>query len=132
MDAEPGLTVSIDESLGEPVYRQVANTIRKYLVDGALEPGDRLPTVRQLAADLAVNLNTIAKAYRVLEEEGWVSLKRGRGAVVRERSAPQPPPTALNSWRQQLDALLAKAQSSGLNPGTLALQLREMADGLED
>src|SRR5215475_2153528 len=81
-------SLRIDLSSTIPVYQQIADQVRAMLVAGQLSPGDRLPTVRQVAVDLGVNHNTVAEAYRNLADEGWLLLERGRGAVVTERSTP--------------------------------------------
>ena len=64
------LTITIDRVLEDPVYAQVAQQLRQSIASGALVPGTALPSVRRLAGDLGVNLNTIARAYRLLEEKG--------------------------------------------------------------
>jgi DNA-binding transcriptional regulator YhcF (GntR family) len=63
-----------------PLYRQIADAIRTLLVAGTLVPGDILPPVRRLAIDLGLHFNTVAEAYRALALEGWLDLRRGRGA----------------------------------------------------
>ena len=75
--------VRIDLGSSIPVYRQIADQIRAMLVAREFSPGERLPTVRQVAVDLGVNHNTVAEAYRNLADEGWLSLERGRGALGR-------------------------------------------------
>ena len=62
----------IDLSSSVPAYRQIAGGIRTMLVAGGFGPGDLLPTIRQLATDLGIHPNTVAEAYRLLAEEGWV------------------------------------------------------------
>ena len=82
------LVVSLNSKV--PVADQILNGIRCAIAAGELEPGDELPPVRQLASDLGVNLNTVARAYRALEAAGLVSTARGRGTHVtasRETSA---------------------------------------------
>ena len=74
------LTIRLDSPL--PLAEQVRTGIRQAIAAGELRPGDPLPTVRQLAFDLGINLNTVARAYRRLETEGLVSTRRGRGTVV--------------------------------------------------
>ena len=82
--------IRIDLAASVPAYRQIANAIRALLVAGAFPIGDPLPTVRQLAVDLGVHHNTVAEAYRVLSEEGWLDLRRRHGAIVLDRSRPRP------------------------------------------
>ena len=76
------LTITIDRGLNEPVYAQVAHQVRQLIASGALSPGVTLPSVRRLAVDLGVNLNTVARAYRMLEEEGFLIIRGRSGAKV--------------------------------------------------
>lgn len=76
------ITLTIDRSLDDPVYEQVADQVRQLVVSGALSPGTALPSVRQLAGDLGVNLNTIARAYRLLEGERFLVIRDRAGVVV--------------------------------------------------
>ena len=74
------LTIRLDAA--ESLVDQIARGIRVLLASGSLKPNDDLPTVRQLAGDLGVNLNTVSRAYRELEDAGLVSTVRGRGTIV--------------------------------------------------
>ncbi len=76
------LTITIDRGLEEPVYAQVAHQVRQLIASGSLIAGMTLPSVRRLAGDLGVNLNTIARAYRLLEEEGFLIIRGRSGAKV--------------------------------------------------
>ena len=77
--------ILIDESDPRPIYRQVADEIRRLIAGGALAEGEALPSVRQVAIDLGVNLNTVAGAYRELQAEGLLAIRHGSGAVVASR-----------------------------------------------
>ena len=88
-------TITIDLNSHVPVYRQIVDAMRHLLVDGELQPGDQVPTVRQLAIDLGVHFNTVAQAYRLLADEGWLDLKRHRGAKVLDRRKPAAPSAVL-------------------------------------
>ena len=77
--------ILIDESDPRPIYRQVADEIRRLIAGGALAEGEALPSVRQVAVDLGVNLNTVAGAYRELQAEGLVTIRHGSGAVLASR-----------------------------------------------
>jgi GntR family transcriptional regulator len=72
----------LDQRSGLPVYLQIVQQVKEALRLGLLDVGDQLPTVRQVVADLAINPNTVAKAYRELEHEGLVSATPGRGTFV--------------------------------------------------
>lgn len=72
----------IDPSSGTPIYLQIVEQVKQAAAGGVLRPGQRLPATRDLAVELAVNPNTVVKAYQVLEREGLIELPRGRGAFV--------------------------------------------------
>ena len=86
MNDDPTLT--LDWATGEPVYEQIARQIRTRIAAGDLPPGHALPPVRTLASDLGVNLNTVARAYRQLEEQGFVLIRDRSGAEVAAPAAP--------------------------------------------
>ena len=72
-----------------PIYIQIVEQVRQQVVDGGLKPGDQLPTVRALAADLRVNFNTVARSYRLLDEAGVISTQQGRGTYFLEIPSPE-------------------------------------------
>jgi len=76
------LNIHLDFGSNDPIYIQIVDQVRLQLTTGELNPGDQLPTVRQLASDLRVNFNTIARAYRLLDEAGLISTQRGRGTYL--------------------------------------------------
>ena len=78
--------IVIDESDPRPIYQQVADEIRRLIAGGGLAEGEALPSVRQVAVDLGVNLNTVAGAYRELQTEGLLTIRHGSGAVVASRN----------------------------------------------
>lgn len=77
--------ITIDETDRRPFYRQVVDEIKALIACGELLEGSSLPPVRQVAADLGVNLNTVAFAYRKLQQEGLIKIKHGSGATVTSR-----------------------------------------------
>ena len=78
--------LTIDATDARPIYQQVADGIKELIARGKLAEGTLLPPVRQLAADLGVNLNTIATAYRELQKDGLIVIKHGSGSVVASRT----------------------------------------------
>ena len=76
------MIIIIDENDARPIYQQIADEIRLLIAKGKLKQGDVLPSVRQLAGDLGINLNTVATAYRELQAENLLAIKHGAGAVV--------------------------------------------------
>jgi GntR family transcriptional regulator len=77
--------ITVDERDKRPLYQQVVDEIKALIAGGELPEGSSLPPVRQIAADLGVNLNTIAYAYRQLQKQGLVKIKHGAGAIVTSR-----------------------------------------------
>ena len=76
------ITFSLDPKSGVPIYRQIQDQIRYGIASGRLHPGEQLPTVRALAVDLAVNPNTVIKAYSELERQGILTTEQGSGTFV--------------------------------------------------
>ena len=80
---------NLDLRSGVPIYVQVVEQVQELVATGQLSPGDQLPTVRQLASELRVNFNTIARAYRMLDEAGLISTQQGRGTYILDQSKDQ-------------------------------------------
>lgn len=127
----PAIMLRIDLASRTPVYEQLANGLRAELVAGVFKPGQRLPTVRALAIDLGVHHNTVAQAYRQLSTEGWIDLKRHRGACVKERGAASTVDVNPDWFTRLLRELLARALSMGLSRSDLSRELSSMARRLE-
>jgi DNA-binding transcriptional regulator YhcF (GntR family) len=108
-------TLRIDPDSTIPVYRQVVDGLRSLLVEGELQPGDALPTVRELGLELGVHFNTVAEAYRLLAAEGWLDLRRRRGAIVTERAIPRAQPKTEEQFSRSLRQLIAQVRSEGLS-----------------
>ena len=113
--------IKIDFRSGQPIYVQITDQIRQLVASGELKEGDQLPTVRQLATELRVNFNTVARAYRLLDEAGLISTQQGRGTYIWET----PGEVTLQKLRQQsLESLtrryLVDAASLGVSPEEVA------------
>jgi GntR family transcriptional regulator len=122
--------VSIDLGSPTPAYRQIASDLRCHLVEQRLKPGDLLPPIRQLALDLGIHFNTVALAYRMLADEGWLELKRRRGAVVMARSAPRSMDrTRVDQLLQQLAHIAAELRSAGMSARQISAALQRIAQG---
>lgn len=105
---------SIDFKSGVPFYRQIIEQIKFGIASGELGPGDRLPTVRQLAVELSINPNTVVRAYRELEIEGVLNTQQGSGTFIGNE---KPEIDRLEKQRmldQILTDLMARASSYGL------------------
>ena len=94
---------NVDSKSPTPIYAQLDRSIRAAIATGQLEPGAQLPTVRQLAVDLAVNANTVGRVYAQLERDGILETRRGVGTFVSESPSPS---TALAHRERELRALI--------------------------
>lgn len=81
------MQIKLDFRSGIPIYIQIREQIKQLVAQGMLKPGEQLPTVRQLATDLRVNFNTVARAYRLLDEAGIISTQHGRGTYIWETAS---------------------------------------------
>jgi len=112
MERELALTVMRNSD--EPVYRQIARQIRRLVASGRIAPGDEMPAVRTVASDLGVNLNTVARAYRILENEGFLFIRSRSGVrVAHPASAESAIPKG--SLREELQVVLARLYQSGVS-----------------
>jgi GntR family transcriptional regulator len=107
------LTITIDRGQEEPVYAQVAHQVRLLIASGALASGTTLPSVRRLAGDLGVNLNTIARAYRLLEEEGFLVI-RGRSGAKVSAPAQEVEHMTQDKLLEELRTTLARLRQAGV------------------
>ena len=104
--------IVVDENDHRPIYRQVADEIKALIARGELIEGTALPPVRQVAADLGVNLNTVASAYRELQREGLITVRHGAGAIVASRTNVQEKTD--NELRKPLRSALTQLVLAGL------------------
>ena len=119
--------ITIDEGDARPIYRQIVEEIKRLIVRGDLEEGAALPPVRQLAADLGVNLNTVATAYRELQAEGLLAVRHGAGATVRSSTAND---RGADELRKPLRAALTGMLLSGLRRGEIMAIVGDELRGL--
>jgi GntR family transcriptional regulator len=103
----------LDGSSGVPPYLQLVHQVRQSLLLGYLRAGDQLPTVKEVAGDLAINPNTVVKAYRQLEHEGLAAGRPGQGTFITGSTAPSPRPSA--ALRGSLERWLRDAADAGLS-----------------
>ena len=109
---------SVDPHAGAPIYVQLSDQIRRAVAIGALEPGERLPTVKGLALELKLNPNTVARVYRDLERDGVISTAPGRGSFVRENGVVEDARrAATDRTRQTIDDAIREARSTAVTVG---------------
>lgn len=120
------LEIRIDPDNPVPIYQQIVHLVKHQVAAGRLKPGEQLPTVRELASNLRVNPNTVARAYDELDKDHVITTQQGRGTYVRER----PDQDHLTSMRQEhlgtlLNGMLTRALSLGYTE-------QEIRDAFED
>ncbi len=120
------LTLHLDFHSGLPIYTQIVTQVQSQLANGILRPGDQLPTVRALAEELRVNFNTVARAYRLLDEARIISTQQGRGTYITEI----PPPKVSERLRQEsIEALtlrfFGEARRLGFSKGEVSQMVRD-------
>lgn len=107
------IDIRIDLKSGVPFYRQIIDQVKSAIATGRLEPGDRLPTVRQLAVDLSVNPNTVSRAYTELELTGLVETQLGSGTFVGQKKVEQDEVERRRILGQISQEFLSRASSHG-------------------
>jgi GntR family transcriptional regulator len=119
------LIITISAKDHRPIYVQIMDEIRRAIVLGTLRPDEPLPSVRQLSADLRVNPNTVQQAYRELERDGVVYVRRGQGTFVAEPLSSQPDRDKLA--RSVAERALREAYRDGLTVEELLAAIRELS-----
>jgi GntR family transcriptional regulator len=114
------MNLELDFRSGIPIYLQVVERIKERLAARQLKPGDQLPTVRSLALELRVNFNTIARAYRIMDESGIISTKQGRGTYILEVPSPEVSESIrLKALEDLTQRYLSDAERLGVSPAEL-------------
>src|SRR5262245_62090809 len=124
------MLITVDAEDRRPIYQQVADEIKRLIAQGTLAEGATLPPVRQLAADLGVNLNTIATSYRELQAEGLITVKHGSGAVVTSRQTSKDSRPSGEDLRKTLRAALTQMVLAGMRPSKILQIVTDELNGL--
>jgi GntR family transcriptional regulator len=120
--------LTLHENDKRPIYQQITDGIKALIAGGELREGMTLPSVRQVAGDLGVNLNTVAVAYRQLQDEGFVTVRHGAGAVISSRSAR---PVEQAELYKPLRTVLTQLVLSGLTGREIVETVREQLAQLQ-
>ena len=113
------MLITIDQASALPLFEQLAAAIREQVMSGELAAGERLPAGRELGASLDINVHTVLRAYQVLRAEGFIELRRGRGAVVAARARDYAQLT------KDIERVVAEAKRLDLTPGALGALIRK-------
>jgi len=113
----------VDQKSGIPIYIQIMDQIKHLIATGVLQPGQQLPTIRELAVELTINLHTVAHAYAELEREGFLTIQRGRGTFITNGHTEQ----ELGDLRvQKLQALVENMFAEVVNLGYEAGEVEQV------
>lgn len=118
------IALRVDIEAATPIYVQIMDQVRAAIQRGALVPDTPLPSVRQLAADLEINPNTVAKAYSRLERDGVIRTRLRRGATVAPAAREKASDTAARSLDEAVDGLVDRGRSLGLGDAEILQALR--------
>ncbi len=121
--------INIDERAPEAIFQQIVHQVKRLAATGVLKPDDPLPSIRELAVRLGVNPNTVARAYRILEDDGLIQVRRGIGAFV----ASPLPDDELTRFREDVVAgrvqdLVSTARQFNIPPKTIVTQVKQAFD----
>jgi GntR family transcriptional regulator len=122
----PAFRFALDLRSGMPVYRQLIDQVRAGVASGSLTAGDQLPTVRQLAVDLAINPNTVLRAYRELELGGMLETHQGTGTFVAKKKVEKNDAERERQLTQMVGEFAARAGAAGFTVQDLLERLREI------
>ena len=115
--------IQINYHDSRPIYEKVKDSLRQLILSGALPEGDRLPSVRELAVSLTINPNTIQRAYRELEQEGYIVSVPGKGSFVAHGGGARA--ARMTELREKLSALAAEFEAVGVSRAEMADMLKE-------
>jgi len=119
------LKIFVDTRSGVPIYKQIVRQVEKGVIGGLLKPGDQLPTVREVALELTINPNTVARAYRDLEQEGIIESIQGRGTFI---SGNLPHPSMEDKEmiiKDKIEELIREARQLNISQAKLVKMLDE-------
>ena len=114
-----------DTAARTPIYRQLIDQVRRAVARGNLQPGERLPSVRQLSRELVVNPNTVARAYTELEHDGTLITQQGRGVFVAERRHDLTKKARRKQLAEKLDQLFVEAVHLGVSSDELLVMVQD-------
>lgn len=126
------MQVRISDRDGVPIYVQLVNQVKYLVSSGRLAAGEKLPPVRKLAEQLLVNPNTVARAYRELEQEGIVSTRQGSGVFVAEGVSPLARREQNRVLMERIDVLLTEARQMNVDLETLVKLVRRRGQSIQE
>ncbi|NGZ74194.1 GntR family transcriptional regulator [Saccharibacillus alkalitolerans] len=124
--------VELDLQSDVPIYKQLADQLIEGIASGALTPGQPLPSVRMLAADLDINLHTVNKAYQMLKQDGFLEIHRKKGVIVQPGTLPRADEAFRERLRRDLRPLAAETVARGMGEDELLELLRSLYRSIQN
>lgn len=124
------LLLTVDLASETPIYMQIRNAVVTGIASGALRDGDPLPSVRSLGAEIGVNLHTVNKAYRLLQREGFIEIRRGHGTLVHAGDAARNAALFLEQTSASLQAVVSEAITRGIDRAVIHRMIDTVYDGI--
>ncbi|MBU3093617.1 GntR family transcriptional regulator [Clostridium sp. CF011] len=118
--------INIDSRSGKPIYEQIIEKVKENIIKGILKPGDKLPSVRELASLITINPNTISKAYNELERMKAIEVIRGKGTFVVENFKPIMDEEKMREIKEHMKKIIIEAHYIGVDKDTLIDILNEI------
>ncbi|MCY0875692.1 MAG: GntR family transcriptional regulator [Firmicutes bacterium] len=118
--------LTVDPRSSTPMYQQIIADVKERIAKDILAPGSRLPSIRELAVDMTINPNTIAKAYQELEREGVIEVVRGKGTFVTEKREGPSPAASAADLRELLTKVLVEAHHKGVAFADVSRELEDL------
>lgn len=125
------MIINLDMQSELPIYSQLVYQIIEGVASGELQLGEALPSVRNLAADIGVNLHTVNKAYTLLKQDGYIQIHRQKGVVVNPEGMPPITDEFLNKQRQELRPIIAEALCRGMSKEELSTVLSDIYEEIK-
>jgi GntR family transcriptional regulator len=126
------MLLSIDDKDNRPIYIQIIGQIKEQVSDGTLKPGDELPSVRELAESLGINMHTVRSAYLKLRDQGIINLRLGRRARIASRRTPEPDAELMADIAARFKELITDALLMGMSPDSLRKLVEQQLAGLKE
>ena len=124
------MEIQVDFESGVPIYMQLVDRIKQMVASGQLQPGQQLPTIRQLAADLRINYNTVGRAYTLLDQEGVISTQQGRGTYIASQlSEEEIHHMRMDKLRSMITQIVQEALVLGFSPQEIKDVVEEQLAG---
>ncbi|QKS70708.1 GntR family transcriptional regulator [Paenalkalicoccus suaedae] len=121
----------IDPRSNTPLYEQIIQQVKEMCMKGVLKPDEKLPSVRELSAQMVINPNTVSKAYQELERQGIIHTLRGRGTFISQDVPTYSDPRRIQEMKQSLKQMIVDARYAGLSKQEILTWLEEFYEEME-